>query len=61
MIHFVDSCKSCPLLEYQGGGSYKCSHPKSTVYEYIYNDRISEVHQDCPLKVVDLILTVRSK
>lgn len=58
MIQQTRGCYECPLLQYQGGGCYNCKHPNSKV-GIIYNEKISAVHEKCPLKVVDLILTVK--
>jgi len=61
MIHYVNSCEFCPFLDYQGGGCSKCKHPKSNI-GFIYDENIKEtIHSDCPLKTVDLILTIRER
>ena len=57
-IYQITNCKSCPLVEYQGGGCYFCRHPSKSV-GLIYNENVYTLHENCYLKVVDLILTVK--
>lgn len=60
MINQIENCQSCPLLEYDGEGYGTCQHPNSTLKTEHFNVfPDNKIHEKCPLKVVDLILTVR--
>lgn len=61
MIHYVNNCQSCPFLEYKGGGVSICKHPAQGVKQVIANEEEKNIHQDCPLKKIDLILTIRER
>jgi len=58
MIHQIKNCSDCALLEWAGGGCYICRHPIKSA-GLIYNENIGNLPENCPLKAVDLILTVK--
>jgi len=59
MIHQITNCQTCPLFANSNEGDM-CKHKNgfglTMLYEKFPKDKI---HEDCPLKVVDLILTVK--
>ena len=60
MTHQITNCRDCPLLEYDGEGHGTCQHPNSTLkIEHFYVFPDDKIHESCPLKVIDLILTVK--
>lgn len=62
MIHYVNNCKDCPMLEYDGEGYGTCQHPKSRLKDEHYNLFPEDsIHELCPLKTIDLILTIRER
>ncbi len=61
MIQTVKNCASCPIMEYSEGFG-KCLHPDSKLETMAFSLFPSDkVHDDCPLKTIDLILTVRER
>ena len=59
MIQQINSCLLCPLFSMSNEGDI-CRHKEgfglTMLYEKFLKDKI---HENCPLKVIDLILTVK--
>lgn len=63
MIHNVNNCHDCPLCNSDNEfGRDGCNHPLSTI-QLKDNDELPNrtIHPDCPLKTIDLILTIRER
>lgn len=60
MIHQITNCRNCPLYHYDFEGYAECNHPDNI--EGLIDCKFfpdNEVKEGCPLKAVDLILTVK--
>lgn len=59
MIHQIENCQKCPLFLSNNEGDI-CNHTEGLKLTMLYEKFPKDtIHKDCPLKVVDLILTVR--
>lgn len=56
MVVQIENCQSCPLACMDRDGYSICQHP--TIKEEMICPK-DGIHTDCPLKVVDLILTIK--